>query len=286
MGMRETREAPDSSAVRVALWRAMHVQVDAPPHVFSDEIGLRLAAPKEGWRDRKDMTPDFTRRARASIVARARFIDDLVLEQIGRGVRQYVLLGAGLDTFLQRHPEVTSVLRVFEVDRPGPQRWKRQRLLDLGLGVPEGLCQVPIEFELGGPWWERVIDSGLDPRRPAVVTSVGVSAYLTRDAISTTLRQVADLVPGSTLVMTFRLPLELVDTDDRLLTEAAEVDAAAAGRPGLTFFAPAEILELAREAGFCGVQHVSAADLAARYFGGRPDGLRPSSGEELLLAST
>src|SRR4051794_5869882 len=116
---------PDSTAVRVALWRALHVQIDPPPHVFEDEIGLALAAPDDGWRNRPDMGP-FTKPFRASIVARARFVEDLVLEQAARGVRQYVLLGAGLDTFVQRRPDFAPALTVFEVDRPGPQAWKRQ----------------------------------------------------------------------------------------------------------------------------------------------------------------
>jgi methyltransferase (TIGR00027 family) len=117
--------APDSTAMRVALWRAMHVQVDPPPHVLEDEIGLKLVAPDDGWRHRPDMDPQFTSPFRASIVARARFIEDLVVEQAGHGVDQYVILGAGLDTFAQRRPEITSSLRVFEVDQPGPQAWKR-----------------------------------------------------------------------------------------------------------------------------------------------------------------
>ena len=100
----EPAEAPDSTAVRVALWRAMHVQVDPPPHVLEDEIGLQLVAPDDGWRARPDMDPVGTRGFRAAIVARARFIEDLVAEQAGHGVAQYVILGAGLDTFAQRQP--------------------------------------------------------------------------------------------------------------------------------------------------------------------------------------
>src|SRR6266513_290821 len=122
---------PDSTAVRTALWRAMHVQVDPPPHVLEDEIGLMLAAPEDGWRDRPDMDPHATSLFCASIVARARFIEDLVVEQAGRGVRQYVILGAGLDTFAQRRPEIASCLKVFEVDQPGHQDWKQQRLIEL-----------------------------------------------------------------------------------------------------------------------------------------------------------
>src|SRR6478752_1988786 len=116
--------APDSTAVRVALWRALHVEVDAPPHVFEDEVGVKLADPDDGWRSRPDMSP-FTRPFRASIVARARFIEDLVAEQAARGVGQYVILGAGLDTFAQRKQESDSQLAVFEVDQPGPQNWKQ-----------------------------------------------------------------------------------------------------------------------------------------------------------------
>src|SRR3954469_12723853 len=121
---------PDNTAVRTALWRALHVEVDSPPHVFEDVIGLKLAAPDEGWRNRPDMSP-FTRPFRASIVARARFIEDLVTEEAARGTRQYVILGAGLDTFAQRE-ELASRLAVFEIDQPGPQAWKRQRLVELG----------------------------------------------------------------------------------------------------------------------------------------------------------
>ena len=112
--------APDNTAVRVALWRALHVEVDSPPHVLEDEVGLKLVAPDVGWRSRPDMSP-FTRPFRASIVARARFIEDLVAEQAASGVGQYVILGAGLDTFAQRRPELASRLLVFEIDRPGAQ---------------------------------------------------------------------------------------------------------------------------------------------------------------------
>ena len=104
--------APDSTAARVALWRALHVDIYPPPHVLEDEIGLKLLAPDQGWRRRGDMDPQFTRPFRASIVARARFIEDLVVEQAGRGLSQYVILGAGLDSFAQRRPEIASRLRV------------------------------------------------------------------------------------------------------------------------------------------------------------------------------
>ncbi len=283
----ERTAAPDSTAVRVALWRAMHVQVDPPPHVFEDEIGIRLVAPDEGWRSRPDMDPQVTSLFRASIVARARFIEDLVVEQAGRGVGQYVILGAGLDTFAQRRPEIASGLRIFEVDQPGPQAWKRKRLTEIGFGIPEWLRLVPVDFEAGGSWWERLTVSGFDANRPAVVASIGVSMYLTREAIVATLRQVAMLSAGSTFAMTFLLPLDLADPEVRLGLQRAEKAARASGTPFISFFTPTEMLALARDAGFGEVRHVSAATLTERYFAGRTDGLRPPrNGEELLVATT
>ena len=285
--MPEQQEAlPDNTAVRVALWRALHVEVDAPPHVFEDEVGLRLAAPEEGWRSRPDMSP-FTRPFRASIVARARFIEDLVMEQAECGVGQYVILGAGLDTFVQRRPELAARMLVFEIDQPGPQAWKRQRLLALGLGLPPSLRLVPVDFEAGDPWWERLAASGFDPGRPAVVASTGVSMYLTKDAVMATLRQIATLAPGSTFAMSFLLPIEMADPEVRPGIERAIAGARASGTPFLSFFMPAEIQAMALEAGFKTGQHVSAAALAQRYFAGRKDGLcPPNNAEELLVAKT
>jgi methyltransferase (TIGR00027 family) len=277
---------PEDTAVRVALWRALHVQADAPPHVIEDEVGLKLVAPDDGWQNRPDMS-SFTKPFRASILARARFVEDLVTEQVTRGVGQYVILGAGLDTFAQRRAELASRLNVFEIDQPGPQAWKRQRLVELGLGVPAFLRLVPVDFEAGDAWWERLATAGFDAGRPAVVASTGVSMYLTKEAIVATLRQVASLASGSTLVMSFMLPIELTDPEIRPGLERAIAGARANGTPFISFFTPAEMLALGRDAGFKSVEHVSAATLGERYFAGRPDGLRPpNNSEELLLATT
>lgn len=276
---------PDNTAVRTALWRALHVQADAPPHVLEDEVGLKLVAPEDDWRKRPDMGP-FTRPFRAGILARARFIEDLVEERISHGVGQYVLLGAGLDSFAQRKPELASRLRIFELDRPGPQAWKRRRLVAAGFGIADHLTLVPVDFEAGDDWLERLVASGFDAKRPTVVASVGVSMYLTRDAIVATLRRIATFASGSTLVMSFLCPIEMLDPGIRIGVERAAAGARASGTPWISFFRPGEIMALARDAGFGTVQHVSAAALAERYFAGRTDGLRPPDHSEELLVAT
>jgi methyltransferase (TIGR00027 family) len=284
--MNEHGDEPDSSAVRVALWRAMHVEVDSAPHVLDDVVGLQLAAPDADWRDRGDMHPIGTRGFRAAIVARARFIEDLVVEQVAAGIGQYVILGAGLDTLAQRRPELGTHLRIFEIDQPGTQAWKRRRLVELGFGIPDWLRLVPIDFEAGAGWLDGLSAAGFDPGRPAVVASTGVSMYITKDATAATLRQLAGLAPGSTLAMTFLLPAELLDASDRPGLEMSTRGARASGTPFISFYSPDEMIALAREAGFRDAWHVSTADLTDRYFAGRSDDLRPSTGEGLMVART
>ncbi|BCQ29384.1 SAM-dependent methyltransferase (plasmid) [Caballeronia sp. NK8] len=282
-----TNPVPDSTAARVAMWRALHVEADARPHVLADTIGLELLAPDANWRERGDMNPEFTRPFRASIVARARFIEDLVVEEAGRGVTQYVILGTGLDSFAQRRPEIASRLKIFEVDPPGPQAWKRRRLIELGYGVPDWLRFVPVDFEAGESWREKLVNNGFDESRPAIVVSTGVSMYLTKEANAATLREVAGFASGSIFAMTFLLPFELADPDVRPGLEMAEKGARASGTPFISFFTPGEIQALARDAGFSDARPVCAADLTQRYFADRSDGLRPPhNAEELLIANT
>ncbi len=284
--MGDDASGPEGSAERVALWRALHVEIDAAPHVLEDEVGLQLAAPAEGWRGRPDMDPEGTRWFRAGMVARARFVEDLVAEQAGRGVTQYVILGAGLDTFVQRQPALASRLQVFEVDQPGPQAWKRGRLQELGFGVPDRLHLVPVDFEAGRSWLDELVAAGFDPSRPAVVVSTGVTLYLSKEANAATLRQIAGLAAGSTLAMTFLVPPDLVEEVLRPGFEAARRGAEAAGIPFVSFYLPDEVIELALAAGFRAAAHISSEELTARYFAGRADGLRTARGEELLVATT
>jgi methyltransferase (TIGR00027 family) len=277
---------PDSTAARVALWRALHVAVDAPPHVFADDVGLQLLAPGENRRERPDMDPQRAGRFRVSIVARSRFIEDVVIDSAERGVRQYVLLGAGLDTFAQRRPDIVSHMTVFEVDRPGPQSWKQQRLVQLGFGIPKSLRFVPVDFEAGDSWWEALRDAGFDRTEPAVISCAGVSIYLTHDAIVDMLHHLASLHAGSTFAMTFALPFDRLSAEDHAIMEAAARGASASGTPFISFFTPEEAVSLARGAGFKEVRHVAGETIVQRYFAGRTDDLQSETSEEFLIATT
>ncbi|MGE0304307.1 MAG: class I SAM-dependent methyltransferase [Acidimicrobiia bacterium] len=270
---------PDSSAVRTALWRALHVELDAPPHLIDDVIGLELAAPPSNWRDRPDMHPMGTRPYRVGIVARTRFVEELLADE---HIGQYVLLGAGLDTYAQRHLDRSVV--VFEIDQPGPQAWKRQRLEALGYGVPDRLRLIPVDFETDADWWRALLAEGFDTTASALVSSSGVSMYISKDATAATLRLLSSLAPGSVVDMSFMLPFELVDEAERPGLEGAARGAQASGTPWISFYTPDEIVALALEAGFSTAQAVPTVDIARPFLDGRPDGLRAANGEGVLIA--
>src|SRR5262249_52985396 len=159
-------------------------------------------------------------------------------------------------TFVQRHPELADRVRVFEIDQRGPQAWKRQRLDDLGYGVPDHLRLVPVDFEADDDWWQALLDAGFDATATALVSSSGVSMYLTKHAAVAPLQRLAAMAPRAIVAMTFMLPLELVDEADRPGLEGAARGARAAGTPWISFYLADEIVNLAREAGFSEAEYV------------------------------
>lgn len=275
--------APEPTAVRVALWRALHLEVDQKPPVLVDKIGLELAAPHADWRARPDMNPEWTKLFRGSILGRACFVEETLKSELEKGVKQYVILGAGLDTFAQREPEIAKQLSIYEVDQPGPQEWKKKRLVECGYGNPDYLHFVPVNFEERSSWWERILAEGFDPSKPAVVVSTGVTMYITKEATAATMRQIEALAFGSTYITTFMPPLELIAEDERTVAEQVNKAAHAAGTPFISFYSPQEIVALATECGLRAARHVTGGEMA-RYFAGRTDGLRWSTGEQLMIA--
>ncbi len=274
-------QQPDNTAIRTALWRALHTQEDDKPSILEDEIGLQLIDPPKDWKQRPDMK--YTKRLRASIVGRSRFIEDLIIEESKLGINQYVILGAGLDTFVQRRPGIASELQVYEIDQVETLAWKKHRLVELGFGLPNNLHFVPVNFEISS-WWEKLTEAGFDIKKPAMVACTGVSLYLTKTAIIATLGQMAQFAPGSTLAMTFYLPIDLLDEEDRPLMEMSIKGARESGTPFVSFFTPGEIETMALEAGFRQIKLISTKDLETLYFSNRKDNLVPATGEIFLVA--
>ncbi|MCM3323618.1 class I SAM-dependent methyltransferase [Cytobacillus kochii] len=277
---------PDHTAVRVSLWRALHLIVDEKPYIFQDNIGLKLISPNDDWQKRPDMDVTNTSAFRASIVARSRFVDDLVVEQCEKGVDQYVILGAGLDTFAQRHQELCPQLTIYEIDQVDTQLWKKRRLEETGYPIPDCLKFVSVNFEEKQGWLDQLKKKGFDDTKPAVVVSTGVTQYLTIDAIMETLKMFSKLAKGSKLALTFLLPFEKIKKqDERKEVDEAEKGAKAGGTPFISFFTPSEMLALAREAGLKDVTHLSSIDLKEKYFRERTDQLMLQSGEDFIVAT-
>ncbi|MDM5206591.1 class I SAM-dependent methyltransferase [Cytobacillus kochii] len=277
---------PDHTAVRVSLWRALHLIVDEKPYIFHDNIGLKLISPNDDWQKRPDMDVANTSAFRASIVARSRFVDDLVVEQCEKGVDQYVILGAGLDTFAQRHQELCPQLTIYEIDQVDTQLWKKRRLEETGYPIPDCLKFVSVNFEEKQGWLDQLKKKGFDDTKPAVVVSTGVTQYLTIDAIMDTLKMFSKLAEGSKLALTFLLPFEKIKKqDERKEVDEAEIGAKAGGTPFISFFTPSEMLALAGEAGLKDVIHLSSIDLKEKYFRERTDQLMLQSGEVFIVAT-
>ena len=171
------------------------------------------------------------------------------------------------------------------MDQPGTQEWKRGRLVEIGYSPGENLRFVPVDFESGEEFPDALRANGLDIDRPAVVSSTGVSMYLTKEATEATLRQVAAWAHGSVFAMPVMLPLDLVDEAERPMQESVEAAAAGSGTPFISHYGPDEMTDMCRATGFSSVKHVSPDDLTARYFAGRADGLRPPSAEHLIVAT-
>lgn len=197
------------------------------------------------------------------------------------------MLGAGLDTFALRcAPEIADRLTVFEIDVPQTQAWKRRRFAELGWAEPAHLRFVPVDFESGQSWVEAIGRAGFDRTRPAVVSALGVTQYLTEQATTTMLAEVAGLAPGSVFVCGFNPPDDAAPAAARPLLEQILKMVADSGCPWIGRYTGEDLAARALAAGFTAAELVDAAELGRRYFRGRPIGLRPWVLEEFLVART
>lgn len=256
----------------IAVARSMHLDEPAP-RVLDDRLALPLAG-EEGpailERLRSEVPGDALVAFSRWVCVRARLPEDIVERAIAEGVRQYVILGAGLDSFAYRRPDLIDRLRVFEVDHPASQAWKRARLSDLGVECPPNLVFAPVDFE-SQTLRAGLEASGFDFGAVAVFSWIGVTMYLTLSAIEATLATVASCPAGTQIVLTYNLPWSaLRGAGLGIQGKLAEI-ATEMGEPFVSLFEPAEAEELLRRLGFDNIVHFGPAEAIQTYFAGRDD---------------
>ena len=266
---------PSATAHRVAIRRAAH-QIFDDPLVLDDPIALPILGPEVAGRIKAEKLAQQSRAARYSrafMVARSRYAEDELARAIGRGAAQYVILGAGLDTFAYRNPHPASVLRVFEVDYPATQAWKRSQLEAGGIAVPESLTFAPVDFEKQS-LADGLAAAGFDRSEATFFSWLGVTMYLTREAMRATLALIASLPAGSGVVFDYAVPRESLNWFGRFVFDRVAQRVAAAGEPFQLFFEPKALAAELREIGFKSFEDVGSAELNALYFANRNDNLR------------
>ena len=274
------RRAASGTALGVLALRAAHQLIDGEPRILDDPVAARLLKPAlirrmvRYGRGPRDPRIDGLR---AHIVTRSRYTEDRLHDAVTRGMTQYVLLGAGFDTFAYRQPNWARDLRIFEVDHPASQEAKRARLARARIEVPANVTFVPVDFETTA-LTDGLAAGGVALDRAAFFSWLGVLVYLNGAAIEAVFRAFAGLPAGSEIVLTFSPP----DRDGAASGLARR--AAAMGEPWKTRLEPAELLARLGRAGFSDAGLVDPAELADRYFRGRHDGLPAPRRERLAWA--
>ncbi|MBI5584887.1 MAG: class I SAM-dependent methyltransferase [Deltaproteobacteria bacterium] len=275
--------SPSLTAQGAAILRAAHQLLDRPP-ILDDPIALRIiGAEDEAALRSNPQRFDRSRSLRAFLALRSRYAEDGLAGAIARGVRQYVILGAGLDTFPYRNPYQSTGLRVFEVDHPATQAWKRRRLQEAGIVTPDSLTFAPVDFEKQ-TLTEGLSRAGFQTGQPAFFSWLGVVIYLTRPAVINTLEFVAALPAGSGIVFDYSPPTGLMDEDQRSGHERLGRQVAAQGEPWLTYFVPASLAETLRRLGIKRLEDLGPEEAEQRYFRDRSDGLHLGGAGRLMKA--
>ncbi|MGB6973094.1 MAG: class I SAM-dependent methyltransferase [Terracidiphilus sp.] len=271
---------PSRTALRVAMRRAAHQMVDNP-RVLQDPVAVPLLGARFALDAEKEREP-IARAFRAFLAARSRYAEDRLREAVARGVQQYVVLGAGLDTFAYRNP--FAGLRVFEVDHPATQAWKRELLAEARVTPPEELRFAPVDFEekaLG----EGLAEAGFDAGEPAFFGWLGVVPYLTREAFRATVAYIAGLPEGSGVSFDYAVDPATLSLSRRIALKMLAARVAKAGEPFRLYFRPEDLNEELRKAGFRRVEQWGREELNAAYFRGRADGLKLPEGGPGRLAT-
>jgi len=271
------------TAQRVAIRRAAHQLLDEPT-VLHDPLALRIigSEAEEALRSNPKEHHAFSRAFRAFIAARSRYAEDELAGAFAQGVRQYVVLGAGLDTFAYRNPH--PGLRVFEVDHSATQAWKREQLQAANIAIPESLTFVTIDFDR-----QTLADglghSGFKASAPAFFSWLGVTPYLSREACMRTLSFIAKMPAGSGVVFDFVVDRRLLNPGQRMALDALSKRVAHYGEPFQLFFDPAKLQDELKSLGFHRTDFLQGRELNARYFKDRTDGLLVRGGVGHLMGA-
>ncbi|WP_036664389.1 SAM-dependent methyltransferase [Pandoraea sp. SD6-2] len=283
--MTPANAGPKPSALMVATQRAAHQLLDRPL-VLEDPVALTILGAAEAQALREDI--DRFRHPtsvgmRSTVVVRSRLADDVWAEAVERGIRQYVVLGAGLDTSAYRHPDAPG--RLFEVDLPATQQWKQARLRDTGIAVPPSLHFVPVDFESVG-LAEGLARAGFDADAPAIFSWLGVTMYLDEAAVIETLRFIAGCAKGSVVLFEYVMPLSSLPPGMRIAMEQLTAQFAARGEPWKSFFDPAALAETLITLGFSRSDTWAPDELNQRYLENRVDGLHIGATPARLVLAT
>ncbi|HEY6252195.1 MAG TPA: class I SAM-dependent methyltransferase [Candidatus Angelobacter sp.] len=275
-------DQPSKTAQRVAWRRAAHQLWDSP-RVFEDPVALKIIGSEEAGKLERSRPSDSTagQYLRAFIVARSRYAEDQLADAVRRGTRQYVVLGAGLDTFACRNP--FEGVRVFEVDHPATQAWKRTRLVSGGISAPASLTFVPVDFE------KETLAQGLDhagfkANQPAFFSWLGVTPYLARETALAILQWLISACSSNGIVFDYVVPRSSLGPLSRVAFDLLANRVAAAGEPFVGFFDPQELARDLRKMGFEHTEDLDAEKINARYFTSRGDGLQVAGPGRLMCA--
>jgi methyltransferase (TIGR00027 family) len=272
---------PSHTARGAAAYRALHQSLEGGV-IFSDPFADRILDDQARARRDEIAAKPSLRPMRLFIAARSRFSEDTLSALVARGVRQVVVLGAGLDTFALRNPHASQGVRVFEVDYPATQSWKRECFKQAGLAVPASLTFAPVDFERQS-LAEGLAAAGFQADRPAFFQWLGVVPYLSRDAIGVTLDFIAG-VPGSAVVFDYAEPFANYPAERRENVIAVAAGAAARGEPWLSLFDPTEVSEMLRGKGFGLVEDLGLAELTERYYAALKQGIVIGPGAHVVWA--
>lgn len=277
------------TAIRVAVLRAAHQLLDGEPKILVDPIGIGLVpeASEAALRaDAHKLQRPSVRGSRANKVLRSRYAEDRLEEAVRRGVTQYVLLGAGLDTFAYRQPLWADRLTIVEIDHPASQKFKIASLKSAGVNVPPNVRFSPIDFG-SGAIGDKLAHAPLDADKPIFVSWLGVTQYLTRDAVGATLAAVGSWGAGSEIVLTYITDdWTSLDVDEKDAMAGSQARAADWGEPWLSKFSTDAIADLLAAAGFSRIEPLTIDNARERYFHNRDDKLLPSGGGGLASART